>query len=59
MSNKVKRALETRLVGSSESLMRVKDHISRVSMTDATVLIQGESGTGKEVVARLVLQKAY
>lgn len=54
MSNKVKRALETRLVGSSESLMRVKDHISRVSMTDATVLIQGESGTGKEVVARLV-----
>ena len=34
--------------------MRVKDHTSRVSITDATVLIQGESGTGKEVVARLI-----
>ena len=48
------RTLESRLIGASEGMKHVREHIARVAKTDATVLIQGESGTGKEVVAQLV-----
>ena len=41
-----------RLIGSSEAMVRIKEIISRIGKTPATVLITGESGTGKEVVAR-------
>jgi DNA-binding NtrC family response regulator len=40
------------LVGTSQLMREVYDHISRVAPTSATVLIVGESGTGKELVAR-------
>ena len=48
------KTLESRLIGVSEGMKHVREHIARVAKTDATVLIQGESGTGKEVVAQLV-----
>ena len=48
------KTLESRLIGVSEGMKSVREHIARVAKTDATVLIQGESGTGKEVVAQLV-----
>src|SRR5262245_46629726 len=41
-----------RLLGTSEGMQSVYDHIERVAPTGATVLITGESGTGKELVAQ-------
>jgi len=40
------------LVGTSESLRRLRGEVARVAASDAPVLITGENGTGKEVVAR-------
>ena len=43
-----------RLLGTSAGIAGVRDLISRVAPSDATVLILGESGTGKEVAARSI-----
>ncbi|MDH5301472.1 MAG: sigma-54 dependent transcriptional regulator [Gammaproteobacteria bacterium] len=40
------------LVGSSRAVRTIRDLMTQVADSDATVLILGESGTGKEVVAR-------
>lgn len=40
--------------GTSASMKRVYEQISRVATTAVTVLVQGESGTGKELVAQTV-----
>src|ERR1700722_16246307 len=42
------------IIGRSESLRRVLDHIATVAPTDSTVLIYGETGSGKELIARAV-----
>ena len=39
------------IIGESHSIKELKNLITRVGPSDATVLIQGESGTGKELVA--------
>ena len=39
-------------IGNSYPVKKVKEMISRISETDADVLILGENGTGKELVAR-------
>lgn len=44
------------LVGSAPCMQKVYQRITRVSNTDATVLITGESGTGKELAARALHQ---
>jgi len=41
---------------SSAGMQRVRDVITRVAPTTATVLLTGESGVGKEVVARAIHQ---
>lgn len=46
--------LSRNLVGSSAPLEGIRQLISKVAPTDASVLILGESGTGKEVVARCI-----
>lgn len=45
---------EDELVGETPSMKKIKEVISRIAHTQATVLITGESGTGKEVVARQI-----
>ncbi|MBN1345975.1 MAG: sigma-54-dependent Fis family transcriptional regulator [Phycisphaerae bacterium] len=45
---------ERQLVGDSKAMRQVRQMISQVAQSSATVLIQGESGTGKELVARSV-----
>ncbi len=45
---------ESRLVGDSPSMARVRSLIAKVGPTSSAVLILGETGTGKELVARAV-----
>ncbi|TXT22084.1 MAG: Nif-specific regulatory protein [Planctomycetota bacterium] len=42
------------MIGNSPEMMQLKQQISRIAPTDATVLIRGESGVGKELVARAI-----
>ena len=42
------------IYGESSAMRDVRERISRVAPTHATVLITGETGTGKEVVARAI-----
>ncbi len=43
------------LVGRSPAMLRVRDTVERLAVSDATtVLLQGETGTGKEVVAHAI-----
>jgi two-component system response regulator AtoC len=44
------------MVGKSEAMAALREHIRKIAATDATVLITGESGTGKELVARRLHQ---
>ena len=40
------------IIGSSNPMQEVYQHMSLVAHSNATVLIQGETGTGKELIAR-------
>jgi len=42
------------LIGESAAMRSLRDVVSRIADTDASVLITGESGTGKEVIARVL-----
>ncbi|MGI9225543.1 MAG: sigma-54-dependent transcriptional regulator [Woeseiaceae bacterium] len=45
---------QSRLLGDSQPIRKLRDMIDRVSRSQAPVHISGESGTGKELVARLI-----
>ena len=47
-------AVAPRMFGKSAPLDRVRELVTRVAESDATVLITGESGTGKELVAHAI-----
>ncbi|MGR8979545.1 MAG: sigma-54 interaction domain-containing protein [Gammaproteobacteria bacterium] len=42
------------IIGLSQALQNVLQHVSQVAPTKACVLIQGETGTGKELIARAI-----
>jgi formate hydrogenlyase transcriptional activator len=46
------------IVGSSKSLQRVLAEVSKVALTDSTVLVLGETGTGKELIARAIHKRS-
>lgn len=46
------------MIGKSDSLVRVRQMISKTAPTHASVLITGESGVGKELVARAVHEQS-
>jgi len=41
-----------KIIGKSDEMVRLKELITKVANTDASVLILGENGTGKELVAK-------
>ncbi len=45
---------ETKLLGESPSMHKLREMIERVARSQAPVHVTGESGTGKELVARLI-----
>ena len=46
------------IVGSSNALRMVLQHVAKVAPTDSTVLILGETGTGKELIARAIHKRS-
>lgn len=45
---------EEAIIGSSDQIRTLKETVSKIANSDATVLLEGESGTGKELVANLL-----
>ena len=46
------------IVGSSDTLRKVLQRVSKVASSDSTVLILGETGTGKELIARAIYKRS-
>ena len=42
------------IIGEDKNFLRILDVVSRISKTDASVLITGDSGTGKEIIAEAI-----
>lgn len=54
-----RKASKTReILGTSDSISKIKETIERVAPTDARVLITGANGSGKELVARWLHEKS-
>jgi len=51
-------AMFQEIVGSSEPLQKVLAQVSKVALSDSTVLILGETGTGKELIARAIHKRS-
>ncbi len=47
------------MIGSSPSMVRLRELIDKVAPSDARVMILGENGTGKEMVARWIHFKSH
>lgn len=47
-------SISDEIIGQSAAIRTLKENISRVAPTGASVLITGETGTGKELVARAI-----
>ena len=49
-------AIDDIIIGSSESIKKLKEQISYIADMNVTVLISGESGTGKTLAAMVISQ---
>lgn len=49
---------KSKLLGNSRQMMELRNLISMISKSDASVLISGESGVGKEVVAKEIYRQS-
>jgi len=47
------------IVGNSPPMTRLLEMVSKIAISEATVLIQGESGTGKELIAGAIHYNSY
>jgi len=47
-----------RQIGSSDAMIRLREHVERVARTAAPVLIWGESGSGKELAAQAIHEES-
>ena len=50
--------METKLIGTSPAVQRIKELISHVAEAELNTIITGESGVGKEVVARCLYENS-
>jgi transcriptional regulator with PAS, ATPase and Fis domain len=50
------KALFPRIIGSSSVMRNIFTQITKIALTDSTILISGESGTGKELVASSIYE---
>ena len=59
-NKKLKRevAQKFKIIGESKAVQEMREMISKVSITDARILITGENGTGKELVAHQLHQES-
>src|SRR5215813_5153621 len=46
------------IVGSSPAIHDVLSRVSKVALTESTVLLLGETGTGKELIAKAIHQSS-
>ncbi|HEY2010823.1 MAG TPA: sigma 54-interacting transcriptional regulator [Rhizomicrobium sp.] len=46
------------IVGTSAPLQKVLSQVSKVALSDSTVLVLGETGTGKELIARAIHERS-
>ncbi len=46
------------IIGQSAPIIKIKEAIEKVALTDARVLVTGENGSGKELVARWIHEKS-
>ena len=51
-------AQKFKIIGESKAVKEMREMISKVSITDARILITGENGTGKELVAHQLHQES-
>ncbi|MBW2701705.1 MAG: sigma 54-interacting transcriptional regulator, partial [Deltaproteobacteria bacterium] len=54
LQKEIARASFANMIGRSEGMRQVKEEITRVADSSATIMILGENGTGKELVAEAV-----
>lgn len=54
LASQVNKNTQVRLIGQSEAMTKLNNHIEKVARTQAPVFIHGPSGTGKELVAQLI-----
>jgi two-component system response regulator AtoC len=51
--------IEKTMIGSDKIFLKIIKSIQKISLSNATILLQGETGTGKELIANLIHKKSF